>query len=588
MKKIIFSIQLISILLFSCRKDETKFIGVNDRIPIPTEFINSTFSGQVVDESNTPIQSAKVIVGDKQVNTDKNGIFSIQDATVDKNRAYIVVEKQGYFHASKTIKPQKNTRMLVHIQMLSNQDKKTISAENGGIADFQNYSVSLPAKAVIKANGEPYIGQIHVAAKWLNPESENFGNQSPGDFTGITTNSQVTNLISRGMMAVELTDESGNPLQIHSNSEALIKIKAVGSESSNPPTIPMWYFDEKHGYWIEEGKGHLVNGFYEAKVKHFTYWNWDFPSPTIPYKLKVIDSEGKPMSDITVIVKMIKYSFNVASRTDENGELDILLTPNELFELNLSSPGRICEAPFYTEQIGPFSQSQSRTIIVDKSKFTNPIKIYGQLNDCNNVGVRNGYIKAKIGQVNTYFWIDQNGAFSYTFLNCFGINSIEIYGKDFDSSKETEVLTFPLNNSDLNIGTKSTCNQALEYFVVNFMNDTLKLPFVEAELFNDTLRTVQGLTILKDNLITLTMKQSTLLGDRQDPELVGGITRNSEYYRIYFNKGMSDQNLTITLTRNEGIGGYIEGVFSGKVLMGNSSTTIIGPISGKFLVKVRQ
>ena len=585
MKKIIFSIQLISILLFSCRKDETKFIGVNDRIPVPTEFINSTLSGQVVDESNTPIQSAKVIVGGKQVNTDKNGIFSIQDATVDKNRAYIVVEKQGYFHASKTIKPQKNTRMLVHIQMLSNQDKKTISAENGGIADFQNYSVSLPAKVVIKANGEPYLGQIHVAAKWLNPESENFGNQSPGDFTGITTNSQVTNLISRGMMAVELTDESGNPLQIHSNSEALIKIKAVGSESSNPPTIPMWYFDEKHGYWIEEGKGHLVNGFYEAKVKHFTYWNWDFPSPTIPYKLKVIDSEGKPMSDIWVRVKMLKYLINISSQTDSNGELDILLTPNELFELYLSAPGRICDDPFLIEQIGPFSQNQNRTIIVDKSKILNPIKIYGQLNDCNNVGVRNGYVKAKLGQVNTIFFMDQNGAFSYTFQNCFGIDSIEIQGHDYNSIKETDVLTFPLNGSDLNIGTITTCKQPIEHYEVYLMNDTFRFSFFHTYLIGDTLRAIYG-AVDRIHVCKLEIKNTALIGNQQDPTLSGWYTLNNEKFNFTYDKANPNLNLKINLTRNEGVGGYIEGVFNGKVLVSNASTTVIAPISGKLLIKV--
>ena len=79
--------------------------------------------------------------------------------------------------------------------------------------------------------------------------------------------------------------------------------------------------------WIKEGIGELSEGFYSANVNHFTKWNWDRPyDETSKIVGRVIDSDGNPIGGASVVQKGITYRFQNSTKTDENGEFE-LLTP---------------------------------------------------------------------------------------------------------------------------------------------------------------------------------------------------------------------------------------------------------------------
>ena len=95
---------------------------------------------------------------------------------------------------------------------------------------------------------------------------------------GQNTGGEANLLETFGMLTVELTGSNNEKLQITSDSELKFPI-ANEQLSTAPNTIPLWYFDEENGYWIEDGEATKVGNQYVGTVSHFTPWNVDIPLP---------------------------------------------------------------------------------------------------------------------------------------------------------------------------------------------------------------------------------------------------------------------------------------------------------------------
>lgn len=64
---------------------------------------------------------------------------------------------------------------------------------------------------------------------------------------------------------------NGQKLQIASGKKVKMSNKVPNELLDKAPsTIPLWYFDESLGYWIEKGEAHLVNDSYVGEVGHFS------------------------------------------------------------------------------------------------------------------------------------------------------------------------------------------------------------------------------------------------------------------------------------------------------------------------------
>ena len=60
--------------------------------------------------------------------------------------------------------------------------------------------------------------------------------------------------------------------------------------------MPLWYFDEDGGYWIEDGVATLQGNTYVGEVTHFTFWNYDFPYPSATLCITLQDESGNPLA----------------------------------------------------------------------------------------------------------------------------------------------------------------------------------------------------------------------------------------------------------------------------------------------------
>jgi hypothetical protein len=104
-------------------------------------------------------------------------------------------------------------------------------------------------------------------------------------------------------LMVEMTDNSGNLLQIASGQSATITMPVpLSMLSSAPGTIPLWHFDEETGFWMEEGSAALVGNNYVGNVGHFSSWNCDNPGSRATVKGRVLDCNNNPVEGLSVTV----------------------------------------------------------------------------------------------------------------------------------------------------------------------------------------------------------------------------------------------------------------------------------------------
>ena len=92
-KKLLILVLLVPFLFSSCSNDSE--IDENS-VDTPLNFgneVSKSFTGQIVDESNIPVANVVITVGNKTANTDRNGVFIINNATVHEKFAFIKARK---------------------------------------------------------------------------------------------------------------------------------------------------------------------------------------------------------------------------------------------------------------------------------------------------------------------------------------------------------------------------------------------------------------------------------------------------------------------------------------------------------------
>ena len=105
----------------------------------------------------------------------------------------------------------------------------------------------------------------------------------PGDFVRWVEETETAESIeSYGAMNVTLSTEDGERLQLDDGQRARLAIPlAAGRNAADAPaTMPLFFWADEKGYWIEEGyaalqevsPGHFA---YVGTVAHFTTWNAD-------------------------------------------------------------------------------------------------------------------------------------------------------------------------------------------------------------------------------------------------------------------------------------------------------------------------
>jgi uncharacterized protein (TIGR02145 family) len=384
-----------------------------------------SIGGVVKNEWGLPVNGATVRAGcglGVSATTDPYGVFLLHGVLAYEGLAHVTVQKEGYFPGSRSFIPSENAAegiSNVNITLLAKNSAGVVASESGGTVQLEGVALSFPENAFVQ-NGQPFNGSVNVALNHIDPTSMDLHTQMPGMLMGVMDD-QAELLLSYGMVGVELSDGTGQGVQLASGSLATVRFPVMASQQGTAPaTIPLWWFDEDLGYWVHEGNAERIGNEYVGQVAHFSWWNCDVPSNFVLIKGVVIDEEtGLFLTGAQV--RLISTTMGTGiTDVNEFAEFTGQVPIDQVLTLQVWLP---C-GPFgslvlvHEQSVGPFSAEGVVLVLVDVPDVK---LVVGNVNDCLGVPVEEGYIWQN-GQV--VFCTNGN----YQFITC--SDSARIVGVD--------------------------------------------------------------------------------------------------------------------------------------------------------------
>ena len=470
MRKIILLLSLSTIVLLfnSCDPSESTSSDANFSENFGTA-VSRDFIGQVVDADNHPIQGVTVKIGTSSVQTDINGVFIINEASVHEKFAYITAKKSGYVDGSRSMVPTSG-KNNVRIMLLQDTPLQTIqSGVTSEVSIYSGTKVTFDG-AFMDENGNAYSGAIAVSMFHLTPSDVNIDKLMPGMLYAQTQDNKEAVLETFGMLHVELKGSNGQKLQIATGHTAQITMRIDDTQLATcPATIPLWHFDEENGYWKQEGSATKNGNYYTGNVNHFSWWNCDTFSSTAYLTVTVVDSNGNPISNVGVSLVVNSTNFySYIQHTDNNGQVSGLIPVNQALTLNVHNNN--CGI-FYSSNIGPFSNN---TILPNISISNSPTflstTVKGTLLKCDNTNVTNGYIILNYDN-ETLLNNVTNGEFSFNTSYCSSSTNFNLEGFDYDNLQITDSISYNFSAPETNVGNLKACNSVNEFISYTFGNN---------------------------------------------------------------------------------------------------------------------
>ena len=460
------------LLFFSCQKQiSADYLGPEP--PNLTTKVSSSIAGFVTDENDLEVGGAEVTVGSSTAITDKYGFFEINNVQVVKDAAVVSVIRPGYFKAIKTYLAASEKSAFFRIKLIPKINGGTINATSGGnVALANGLIVELPAAGVVNAaTNTLYTGQVNVAAHWINPTGNELNRTMPGDLRGIDTAGEFKLLTTYGMAAVELTGTGGELLQVAPGKKATLTMPLPPALSASAPSvIPLWYFDENTGLWKEEGHAVKVGNNYVGEVGHFSYWNYDMPSNYVRFNCTVTNGKGMPIKNVLVRVSVAgsPQSFGFGY-TDSSGYTGGAVPNNASLVLEVFGDYN-CLAGLAAKNFNTGTTDISLGRLVVQSG--NDATITGNVTDCANAAVNNGFILMRKDGLSFYQALDKTGGFNFTTTLCSSNAAVTFIAEDKTGQKASAAMPFTINAGDNAIGTLAACALNTNEFINYKVNGT--------------------------------------------------------------------------------------------------------------------
>jgi len=302
-----------------------------------------TIIGTVSDLQANPLADVKVNIGNLETYSNQDGSFSISDIPIG-DKLVVSFELADYSPTQKIADIEDGKSTFLSAAMGKWDVLATIDVTQANKVSFQNASVDLPANGVVDKNGQLVSGNITVKASYFDPMSDTYGEVFPGEFEGLDASGNSTSIESFGFINVELF-QGNNELDLAPGEVSEIIIPLPAALLANAPaTIPLWYFDEVLGTWVEEGTATKQNGEYIGTVSHFTAWNCDQPINSSTIRGKVTCEDGTPIEGARVIAKGVDYSASRRVETESDGSYEVAVKADasvDIYALVISAFGTV-------------------------------------------------------------------------------------------------------------------------------------------------------------------------------------------------------------------------------------------------------
>lgn len=460
----ILAISILSITIFfsSCQKkidDTGGGNGIND-----SEMVTGGVTGIVIDENNLPVAGATVTSGSATTTTDRYGSFKLLNISLSKTNGTVKVNRPGYFNAYRTFVSVEGRINSIRIKLIPKVNSGSFSAASGGTVTIPGGGkLVMSPNSVTDAGGVAYTGMVNVSMTWIDPSSDDLPYLVMGDLRGITTTNEERGLSTYGMLGVELTGNSSQPLKIAEGKTAELTFPVPASLlSSAPATIDLWHFDETTARWKQEGTATKTGNNYIANVAHFTFWNCDAPFEVINLCMSLKDGNGQPIANAQVRIRRIVNNTFGYGLTDMNGNVCGQVPKNEALILEVLN---LCHEVIYSQNIGPFTVNTTLSPIID-IPVVNSLTITGTIINCAGGNVTNGAAIINASGGNHYYIPVTNGVFSITIPRCSSGSFIfTVVGVDNSAILQSAPINAAGTTGIVNVGTIQACGTSALQFV---------------------------------------------------------------------------------------------------------------------------
>ena len=457
LSKTLVTFLLITLCFSACREDE--YFNEETETPIGTGVIvEGNLNGLVLNSNNNPVSNALIEVMGETTETDANGFFRFKDIPIDKDGSLVKISKEGRFDGFKFAYTEPGEDSYIkHIfpaqggAQYPNTSGYTIPV-NGGA------EIIIPPNSVVYPDGSAYNDRVYVNHIWYDPSDPNLAAFMPGDLRGIADSGEPVQLVTYGMIAVELETATGEPLQISESLPATLKFP-IPENFPTQDTIPMWHLNENTGYWIEEGYAVKEGNMMVAEVTHFSFWNCDAPFPLINLEGTLVNQNGSPLSNQLISITTDNMMTGTG-HTNENGHFRGKVPQGRNLLLSLN----VCEDDAYTIDLGSFdTDTDLEEIVID---IANKITVTTRLVDCMDLPIT-GYAFIRTDISTEVVATDEDGFISYELLTC---NEGEgtIQGINAVTGVSSDITNFALSNPDANLGNLTVCGTGVTSSSITF------------------------------------------------------------------------------------------------------------------------
>ncbi|MDH7462896.1 carboxypeptidase-like regulatory domain-containing protein [Chitinophagaceae bacterium 26-R-25] len=458
---------LSAILITSCQKDlsseQTDPPTVNNPNAGKSYTTTAFIQGKILDEAGLPLAGVKVSAGSKSATTTVNGYFKISQASVDQKFAFVNAEKTGYYKGTRTFVSAKKDSNYVEIRLIGRKSQGTFNTSDGGTITVENSgTVAFPKNAIAVASTKlPYTGKVKVFTHRLDPTDPNFSDKMPGDLRGIREDGSESAMISYGMMAVELESETGEKLQLAAGSKATISLPIPSSLiATAPASIPLWWFDETKGLWIEEKAAQKSGNNYIGEVSHFTFWNCDVPAKFVYFKARILTQNNDPLSYTNVKIKSADAGTGYGY-TNSEGFVAGWVPKNASLSLSVMNA---CGESIFSKDISTATDSIDLGDIVVTSP-QHVVSLKGSVVNCDNQPIVNGMVYVYLDSV-LYRANIANGQYNILVTKCIDAAwQANVWAVDYAAQVESDKAQVTVQSGVNSLPVITVCNTPLTEFL---------------------------------------------------------------------------------------------------------------------------